>query len=154
VIAAAAGSEVVFGSILRFFLAGKAGFHPSNSLFIYLFFFFSFPTGMASNHQDEDAGRSSHAASARRSTLPRMSTFAYHTQRLRLMLKVDVPEPKLDDEHGSPTESHADSLATKDDQRSIMHSIRDSVGVDDMSIYMESQPEIVKVCRYRASKMD
>lgn len=73
--------------------------------------------------------------------MPRMSTFAYHTHKLRLMLKLDAPESK-DEEHGSPTEAHGDS---KDDHGSIMHSVRDS-GVDDMSIYLESQPEIVKVC--------
>lgn len=70
-----------------------------------------------------------------------MSTFAYHTHKLRLMLKLDAPESK-DEEHGSPTEAHGDS---KGDHGSIMHSIRDSE-VDDMSIYLESQPEIVKVC--------
>lgn len=72
--------------------------------------------------------------------MARMSTFAYHTHKLRLMLKLDAPESK-DEEHGSPTEAHGDS---KDDHGSIMHSVRDSV-VDDMSIYLESQPEIVKV---------
>lgn len=56
------------------------------------------------------------------------------------MLKLDAPESK-DEEHGSPTDAHGDS---KDDHGSIMHSVRDSV-VDDMSIYLESQPEIVKV---------
>ncbi|KAK7720986.1 hypothetical protein SLS64_001279 [Diaporthe eres] len=55
------------------------------------------------------------------------------------MLKLDAPESK-DEEHGSPAEAHGDS---KDDHGSIMHSVRDS-GVDDMSIYLESQPEIVK----------
>lgn len=73
--------------------------------------------------------------------MPRMSTFAYHTHKLRLMLKVDAPESK-DEEHGSPTSAHGDS---KDDHGSIIHSVRDSM-VDDMSIYLESQPEIVKVC--------
>lgn len=72
--------------------------------------------------------------------MARMSTFAYHTHKLRLMLKLDAPESK-DEEHGSPTEAHGDS---KDDHGSIMHSVRDSE-VDDMSIYLESQPEIVKV---------
>lgn len=76
--------------------------------------------------------------------MPRMSTFAYHTHKLRLMLKLDAPESK-DEEHGSPMAAHGDS---KDDHGSIMHSVRDS-GVDDMSIYLESQPEIVKVCHTR-----
>lgn len=71
--------------------------------------------------------------------MARMSTFAYHTHKLRLMLKLDAPESKYE-EHGSPTEAHGDS---KDDHGSIMHSVRDSE-VDDMSIYLESQPEIVK----------
>lgn len=93
---------------------------------------------MASNHQVDDSGSPSHGA---RSNMPRMSTFAYHTHKLRLMLKVDAPESK-DEEHGSPTEAHGDS---KDDHGSIIHSVRDSM-VDDMSIYLESQPEIVKVC--------
>lgn len=75
-----------------------------------------------------------------------MSTFQYHTHKLRLMLKLDAPESK-DEEHGSPTEAHGDS---KDDHGSIMHSVRDS-GVDDMSIYLESQPEIVKVCHLRSA---
>lgn len=92
---------------------------------------------MASNNQDNDTGRPSHGA---RRNMPRMSTFAYHTHKLRLMLKLDVPESK-DEEHGGPTEAQGDS---KDDHGSIVHSVRDSVG-DDMSIYLESQPEIVKV---------
>ena len=92
---------------------------------------------MASNHQIDDSGSPSHGA---RSNSPRMSTFAYHTHKLRLMLKLDAPESK-DEEHGSPTEAHGDS---KDDHGSIMHSVRDSE-IDDMSIYLESQPEIVKV---------
>lgn len=93
---------------------------------------------MASNHQFDDSGSPSHGA---RSNMPRMSTFAYHTHKLRLMLKVDAPESK-DEEHGSPTSAHGDS---KDDHGSTIHSVRDSM-VDDMSIYLESQPEIVKVC--------
>jgi hypothetical protein len=56
------------------------------------------------------------------------------------MLKLDAPESN-DEEHGSPTEAQENS---KDDHGSIIHSVRDSVG-DDMSIYLESQPEIVKV---------
>lgn len=72
--------------------------------------------------------------------MPRMSTFAYHTHKLRLMLKLDAPESK-DEEHCSPAESQGD---VKDDHGSIIHSVRDSVR-DDMSIYLESQPEIVKV---------
>ncbi|KAK2614092.1 hypothetical protein N8I77_000950 [Diaporthe amygdali] len=74
-----------------------------------------------------------------RKNLTRMSTFAYHTHKLRLMLKLDAPDSK-DEEHVSPVEAHGDS---KDDHGSIIHSVRDSE-IDDMSIYLDSQPEIVK----------